>query len=529
MTLQILAAAAAGALLIAISGGGTAAAQKPGGVLRVPVFDNPASMSIHEESAIIAERAMMGVFNNLVIFDQHVKQDSTQSIVPDLATGWSWSEDGTVLTLPLRQGVEWHDGKPFTAADVKCTWDMLAGKSSEKLRVNPRKSWYNNLGEVTTNGDWEVAFHLKRRQPSFIVLLASGWSPVYPCHISLRDMRSRPIGTGPFKFVEFKPNEVIRVERNSHYWKEGRPYLEAMEHVIIPSVSTRMLGFIAGKFDVITLQPPLLKDVKSQVPDAICDVEPDNAARNLIVNRDKPPFNNPNPRRALTLSLDRKAFIDILTEGQGEIGGAMMPPPEGIWGMPPEVLSRLPGYGPDVAKNRSEARKIMEEYGYGPDKRLAIHLSARNRPVDRDPALVLLSQLKEVYIDAELQLVETAQWYPTIMRKDYTVGLSISENSLDDPDQILYENYFCGAAHNYAGYCDPKLDKLIDDQSTEVDSETRRQLIWKIEGRLAEDDVQPVIFYGRYGTCWQPQVKGLTIMANSLFNGWRMEDVWLDQ
>jgi peptide/nickel transport system substrate-binding protein len=504
-------------------------AQKQGGSLTIPYLDSPASMSIHEESAIAAERAMMGVFNNLVMFDQHVPQNSTHSIVPDLATGWSWSEDGTVLTLALRQGVEWHDGKAFTAADVKCTWDMLAGKSSEKLRVNPRKSWYNNLREVTTNGDYEVAFHLKRRQPSFIALLASGWSPVYPCHVSLRDMRSHPIGTGPFKFVEFKPNEVMRVTRNPHYWKEDRPYLDTIDHVIIPSVSTRTLGFISGKFDLITLQPPLLKDVKSQAPEAICDLEPDNAPRNLIVNRAAPPFDNPDLRRALTLSLDRKAFIKIITDGQGYIGGAMLPPPEGIWGMSSETLRTLPGYDSDVGKNREEARQIMERLGYGHDNRLAIPLSARNRPVDRDSAVILLSQLKEIYIDAELQLTETPQWYPKLIRKDYAVGLSISENSLDDPDQILYENYVCGAAHNYSGYCNPELDELVDTQSMEADPESRRQLVWQIERKLAEDDVQPIVFYGRFGTCWQPQVRGLTVMANSLSNGWRMEDVWLDK
>ena len=77
-------------------------------------------------------------------------QNSEQSVVTDLAAGWSWNGDGNVLTLPLRQGVRWHDGKPLTASDVKCTWEMLTGKSDEKLRVNPRKSWYNNLGEVTT-------------------------------------------------------------------------------------------------------------------------------------------------------------------------------------------------------------------------------------------------------------------------------------------------------------------------------------------------------------------------------------------
>jgi peptide/nickel transport system substrate-binding protein len=110
-----LGAVAVGLLLA----GAPAAAQKSGGILQMLDFASPASMSIHEESTITAGIPMMGVFNNLVVFDQHVAQNSLQSIVPDLATGWSWSEDGKELTFPLRQGVKWHDGKPFTARDVK--------------------------------------------------------------------------------------------------------------------------------------------------------------------------------------------------------------------------------------------------------------------------------------------------------------------------------------------------------------------------------------------------------------------------
>jgi peptide/nickel transport system substrate-binding protein len=175
-------------LLVAVAAE-PASAQKTGGILKMYTVDSPASMSILEEATVFAERPMMGVFNNLVMFDQHVKQNSLSSVVPDLATGWSWSEDGTELTLPLRQGVTWHDGRPFTAKDVKCTWDLLTGKSSEKLRVNPRRSWYRNLEEVTISGDDEVTFHLKRPQPAFLMALASGYSPIYPCHVAPRDMR----------------------------------------------------------------------------------------------------------------------------------------------------------------------------------------------------------------------------------------------------------------------------------------------------------------------------------------------------
>jgi peptide/nickel transport system substrate-binding protein len=115
MIIDLRIAAAASALLIAISGSATAFAQKRGGILKMYSPDSPPTMSIIEEATLTSQGPLMGVFNNLVMFDQHVKQDSQKSIVPDLATGWSWNEDGTEVTFPLRQGVRWHDGKPFTA------------------------------------------------------------------------------------------------------------------------------------------------------------------------------------------------------------------------------------------------------------------------------------------------------------------------------------------------------------------------------------------------------------------------------
>src|ERR1700745_1984159 len=509
-----------------------ALAQKSGGVLRMPLGTSIASVSIHEESAIWVLGPMMGVFNNLVMFDQHVPQNTLSSIVPDLASSWSWSEDGKELTFKLRDGVKWHDGNPFTAADVKCTWDLITGKSTEKLRVNPRKSWYRNLEEVIPNGDYEVTFRLKRPQISFISLLASGWSPVYPCHIPPREMRTHPIGTGPFKFVEFNPNGVVRTARNPDYWKPGRPYLDGIEWDIIKDIATRNLTFIAGKHDISSpygTTVPLLDEVKSQAPQAVCELTSTNVSRNLILNPEKPPFDKRDLRRAVALTLDRNAFIDILQQGRGDIGATMLPPPEGLWGMPPEMLATLPGYDPDIAKNRAEARKIMEKLGYGPDKRLALTLSSRNISGYRQPAVILIDQLKEIYIDAVLEPVETANWFPKIYRKDYTIAINGTESGVDDPDQQFYENFVCGGGRNYTGYCNQEVDKLIDRQSAEADRDKRKQLVWEIERRLAEAGARPIIFYPRFGTCSQPYVKGLTTMVNSIYNGYRMEDVWLDK
>ncbi|MBV9202486.1 MAG: peptide ABC transporter substrate-binding protein, partial [Alphaproteobacteria bacterium] len=365
MAFQVRNAVLAGVLLGALLGSGAAVAQKQGGILKMYTPDSPASMSIHEEATVFAIGPMMGVFNNLVMFDQHVKQNSLEAIIPDLATGWSWSEEGTTLTFPLRQGVKWHDGQPFTAKDVQCTWALLMETGGEKLRVNPRKSWYRNVEEVVANGDFEVTFHLRRPQPAFLMLLASSSAVIYPCHVPPREMRQHPIGTGPFKFIEFKPNEYIRVSRNTDYWKKDRPYLDGIEYTIIKNLATATLAFVSGKFDMTfpyTLTIPLLKDVQRQLPQAICELTPDGGInRHILVNRDTPPFDNPDLRKAMALSLDRKAFIDILTEGQGEIGGILQPLPEGLWGTPPDQLKQLPGYDPDVQNNRAQARQLMEK------------------------------------------------------------------------------------------------------------------------------------------------------------------------
>ena len=527
----VVVAAAAG-LLLGMSIGNPALAQKRGGILKMYFFDSPASMSIHEESTLASQGPMMGVFNNLIMYKQDVPLASLDSIVPDLASEWSWDVERTALTFKLRQGVKWHDGKPFTAKDVKCTWDMLQGKSADKLRLNPRKAWYLNLEEVVTKGDFEVIFRLKRPQPAFLALLASGFSPVYPCHVSARDMRQHPIGTGPFKFVEFKPNEFIKVVRNPDYWKKDRPYLDGIDYKIIKSVATGVLAFVSGQVDMTSwyfLQVPVLADVNKQMGKELCHLAPTNVLRSVIISRQGPPFNNPDVRRAIALTLDRKAFIDTLTQGKGTIGGALLAPPEGVWGMSPEFVRSLPGYGPDIAASRAEARKLMEKQGYGPDKRLQTKVTTRNLPPYRDPAIILIDQLKEIYIDGELELLDTTQWYPRITRKDFTIGLNLMTNGIDDPDQTLYEFYTCKAESNYDGYCNPEFDKMVDQQSMESDQKKRKELVWQIEKKLAEDVARPILYHSQSGTCWYPHVKGYTMTVNSIYNGVRMEDAWLDK
>jgi peptide/nickel transport system substrate-binding protein len=509
-----------------------ASAQKPGGTLRMYVWDNPPSASIHEEATVSTVMPFMALFNNLVLYDQHQQLNAVATIRPELGISWSWDETKTRLTFKLRQGVKWHDGKPFTAKDVVCTYDRLQEKSSDAFRKNPRKIWWHNLEETRSTGDHEVVFQLKRPQASFLSLFATGYNPIYPCHVSPAEMRTKPVGTGPFKFVEFKSNESIKLARNPDYWRQGHPYLDAIEWRVVSNRSTRVLAFVAGEFDMtfsLDLSPALVREIQSQAPSAICELQANNGTTNLIVNRESAPFNDPKLRRALALALDRKAFVDILSEGKSKIGAVMLPAPEGSWGMPPEDVAKLPGYSADIEQSRAEARKIMEALGYSPSTPLKIKVATRNVPLYRDPAVILIDQLKKIYVEGELDAIDTSVWFPKIARGEYSVGLNLTAAGIDDPDVNFYENYACGSERNYTKYCNPEVDKLIEEQSRESDSAKRKALVWAVERKLAEDVARPIISQNVTGLCWHPYVKNFVLHHNNIYNNWRFDDVWLDR
>ena len=489
-------------------------------------------MSIHEEGTISVVAPMMPVFNNLVVFNPHQKQNRLDNIVPDLAESWTWSEDGKDLTFKLHQGVKWHDGKPFTAADVKCTWDLLQGKAKEKLRLNAREAWWANLDKVTADNDHQATFHLKRPQPAFLAFLASGFTPVYPCHVSPAQMRQHPIGTGPFKFVEYKPNQSIKVVKNPDYWKKGLPYLDGdrMDDHPEPLDADARLRRRQVRHD-LPLRGHGTDDEGHQEPDARCGLrdhadqfcaEPaDDAEAAFRQSRtaqgggddDRPPGLRRHSRRGARAISAPPCCRRLKANGRCRR----------------KCARQLPGYAPDVAKSREEARKIMQSLGYGPDKHLALKISARNLPDYRDAASLLIDQLKQIWIDAELELVETANWLPKLIRSDFVLAQSVAGAGIDDPDQTFYENYSCKSNRNYTHYCDPEIEKMIDQQSMERDQEKRKKLVWEIDRKLQQAVVRPIEFYLRKATCWRPEVKGLNVMVNSSYNGWRMEDVWLDK
>ncbi|MGZ5229134.1 MAG: ABC transporter substrate-binding protein [Burkholderiales bacterium] len=520
------------AVIVLASFAASSFAQKSGGTLRVPLRENPSSASLHEESSITAISPFMAVFNNLVIYDQHEEMARAESMRPDLATEWSWSPDNKVLTMKLRQGVRWHDGKPFTSADVQCTWDMILEKRPSNWRKNSHKEWYGNLKEVSVNGPFEVRFVLGRAQPSFLSFLASGWSPVYPCHVDGRVMRQKPIGTGPFKVAEFKPNDVIRLVKNTDYWKPGRPHLDGIVYRIMPSTATRVLSFVSGEFDMTgssTVTPHTLKDVQAQVPGAVCSTTGTMVTGVVLMNHKVAPFDNPKVRRAISLALDRNAFV-AAQQGGGRLGGVMMSPPYGNWGLTTAQLEAVPGFGKNVDANRAEARKLMEEAGYGPNKKLKTSFIVRtSAPNFTMGATLAADQLRSIYIDGEIEQKEYTVFTGAIIKGAYSMAFETSGSAIDDPDVVLYENFKCASIRNYTKYCNPAVEAKIDEQSATVDPAKRKQLVNALDLMLQQDVARAAVYHSTSSVCWQPYVKGYVRSLNGIYTHHRMEDVWIDK
>jgi peptide/nickel transport system substrate-binding protein len=308
-------------VLVAVGTPAISQAPKSGGVLNVMQREDLAQgFSIHETATISTVWPSSPCFNNLVLFDPAKAVESMDTIVPELAEKWSWQDNHRNLVLFLRKNVKWHDGQAFTSKDVKYTFDMVreAKDAAGKLRINPRKDWYANVTNIETPDPHTVIFHLKRPQPSLLMMLASGYSPVYPAHVPPAEFRSRCVGTGPFKLKEWRKGEYIDFVRNPDYWAKGRPYLDGLRYVIIPERGTRTAAIQAGRVDITfpgETSKAAAEQIKAAVPQMVIREVGSNVNENLLLNTKKPPFDNVKVRRAFSLAIDRRSYVKAVHQG----------------------------------------------------------------------------------------------------------------------------------------------------------------------------------------------------------------------
>jgi peptide/nickel transport system substrate-binding protein len=519
---------------IVLAAGSSAISQTPkrGGILNAMLAEDPPGFSLHESATISGVWPVAPCYSNLVIFDPLKPKETAETIIPELAEKWSWQDNYRNLVFFLRRGVKWHDGQPFTSKDVKYTFDVVreAKDAPAKLRLSPRKEWYANVEAIEAADPHTVVFRLKRPQPSLLLMLASGYSPVYPAHVPLADLRTRCIGTGPFKLKEYLRGQVIEMERNPDYFVPGRPYLDGIRYPIITERGTRLAALQSGRLDTsvpLEMTKVMADTVKQNEPRLVVDVIGQNGSDNVVVNHKRAPFDDLRMRRAISYAMDRHAYVQGVRHNGAIVGAALMSPPFGFWGLPANQLRTLPGYG-DPAKDKAEAKRLLAQAGYGPGKPLRVELTTRAFAIYIDLASFVADQLRLVGVEATVKQIETAQYFPALARREYQIGANLTASGIDDPDGYLYENYKCGASRNYTDYCSEEMDRLIDGQSAELNRDKRLKLNWDIQRKLENDVARPMLGWrNEYFTRW-PYVRNL-VPHNNLYNYARMQEVWLDR
>ena len=508
-------------------------AGKPGGTLNVMLREDLSQgFAVHETATISVVFPSSPCFNNLVTFDPATPVESMDSIVPELAARWSWQDNYKNLVFFLRKDVKWHDGQPFTSKDVKFTFDMVRGApdAQGKLRLNPRKDWFANVEHIEAPDPYTVIFHLKRPQPSLLMMLATNYSPIYAAHVNPAEYRNRCVGTGPFKLKEWRKGEFVEYVKNPDYFVKDRPYLDGLKYIVIVERGTRTAALQSGQLDVAfpgETTKAAAEQMKKAVPQLVVTPVGTNVTDNIIMNEKKPPFDNVKVRRAVSYAIDRDALIRGVHQGAAVPAVAMMPKPYGVWGLAAKDLATLPGYGKPTDM-KDQARKLLGELGYSPAKPLRVEMATRAIAVYVDMASFVINELKQVGIEASLKQVETAQWHPMATRGDYQIGANLTGLGVDDPDANFYENFACGSPRNYSFYCNEQVMKMIDQQSAELDSSKRMAMVVAIQKQIEEDAGRPTLDTRiDYFTVW-PHVKNM-VPHHNIFNFGRMQNVWRDK
>jgi len=529
LTLAVLAVLAAGLARRADAQG---ARPKRGGILNTVLIEDPPGLIIHESATVSNVWPMSPCYSNLVFFDPLKGQESVDTIIPELAERWSWQDNYRNLVFFLRRNVKWHDGKPFTSADVKYTFDVAreAPEAPARLRLSARKEWWSSVASIEAPEPYTVVFHLKRPQPSLLLMLASGYSPVLPAHVPLNELRQKCVGTGPFRQKEWLRGQMVELERNPDYFVPDRPHLDGIRYTIIRERGTRLAALQAGRLDAfvpLEMTKAMADTAKSVTPALVITEIGQNGSDNVLLNHKRPPFDNPLVRKAVNFALDRRAYVKSVRQDGAVIGAALMPRPMGFWGLVDADLRTMAGYR-DPARDKAEARRLLAEAGYGPGKPLRLEMVTRTSPIYVDLASFAVDQLRLVGVEATVKQLDTSAWFPALARREFQIAANLTAGGFDDPDAYLVENYKCGSSRNYTDYCNEATDRQIEAQSQELDRAKRLQMVGDIQRTLEAEVARPMLGWRKEYFAQYPYVKNL-VPHNALYNYGRMQEVWLDK
>lgn len=507
---------------------GSALAQRRGGIINWFIYADPARLDIHTETPIAVQQATAGIYSGLLQYSP----DNPSKIVPDLATSWYAAKSGKTYYFNLRKGVKWHDGKPFTSADVKATFDRILDPDMKTPRCGSILKPI--VKSVRAMDKYLVRFTLKFPAATLIPSLASAWCRVVAKHILERDgnlmAAKSQIGTGPFKFKRYKRGVVVEWERNPNYFIPGLPYLDGVKQFIIKDKTRQLSAAKAGQLHLWDTWPPMSKSRSMELKNARGDkIELYSHAINTIwavhFNTTRPPFDKKDMRKAVMLGLDRQSLMLKAFEGLGLPCAVLDPNLYGDFALPLSEVNKLPGCRQPKDKDLAAAKALVKKH-YPDGVDIEIVTRTVGNYVDR--IQLVAAELAKLNIRATIKTYDSAAGYAVYRKGDFTMlGTQDTALYLPDPSAPFSILYTETASRNWGKWKDATINRLADAGLRESNKAKRIKIYREMQRYIITQDTQAVVIGWVEGWFFRDKRMMGYKPANTIYDNNTFMKVWL--
>jgi peptide/nickel transport system substrate-binding protein len=506
---------------------------KRGGVLRYGVLSAPAHFDVHQSGTVANMGTQGAMYDNLIRRDP---RDSGQTIIPDLAHSWEIAKDGKTYTFFLRKGVKFHDGGDFTAEDVKATYQRIITPPQGFSSPRTALFTYATAEEINVRDSHTIEFKFREPRPKEYILgaFASGWNIIVrkktleDNNYNLRQVPDYP-GTGPFRHKKRVDKEVWVMERNPDYWNEGLPYLDGLEFYNFDAFSPSLgAALLSGRIDYARLLDPVSLKKIQETQGMTGTNYYQSVIQAVWVNNAKKPFDDPRVRRAMHLTFDRPALVEVVKEvAPMLVGGFIYPFSD--WATPPPKLSERLGYQADAKAAIKEAKQLLAAAGH-PNGIKGVDFMVRDVPSFKTWAPAIQEMLKEIGIETNLRTVQVSVWFEEAQASKFDITISAIVSTLIDPSDYFRSWYSKDGPQNYSKWSNKDFEEILPQIDRELDDAKRKDLVRKAEAIFEQDPPLLPVSWEKINDGWFNYVKGHNPYKYfGIYDVVRFDTFWLDK
>lgn len=505
------------------------------------------------------------IYNNVLIFDPYQRH---ANLVGELVEGWTYnhSQTGTVFTMRLVKNARWHDSTPFTARDMVHTMKYRTGQLDTGDIKSTKVSLYSVVRDVRQVDDSTVEIELNRPSASFVPSLTEFDIHVFPAHVPIRDLATRPVGTGPFKLKDVKVGASAELQRYQDYHRkdpQGRqlPFLDGITYFQFGDPTLMIAAFAGGRLDYLdAFQSLAVFQARKSLPRAVPSVVlyPNASTQFGPIFRNIAPFSDPKVREAIDLWTDRWQILQAAYEGSGSAYPSSMLPVElgGLWGLPPQEIMSRPGYrlvdkdgnlvstleglkakAGELRKDpadRSRARQLLDEAGIKPGQ-VKITITAQDIAAAAGEAPIFATQMSELFgATWTLDVPPTAQEFIVVRLRSNQFQMAYGNSGtygVDEPfTTVLQGGQVTGYPDFVGQWPDPtEVNRLYALQESTLDPAKRREVVYDLQRAVLNNRIRlaNTSLVGLYAA-W-PHVKDVPPAKAVQSDNWRLERVWVSK